>query len=63
MLSIEQIQEQLGDRRLYAVAAASGVSYQTIWKIARRKHRNVTLSTVKKLSDYLESRAIQREGK
>lgn len=57
MLTIEQIQEQLDDRRLYAVAAASGVSYQTLWKIARRKHKNVTLSTVRKLSNYLERNA------
>lgn len=57
MLTIEQIQEQLDDRRLYVIAAATGVSYQTVWKIARRKHQNVTLSTVRKLSAYLEARA------
>lgn len=57
MLTIEQIQEQLDDRKLYEIARHSGVSYYTLWRIVRKREKNVNLSTVRKLSNYLERNA------
>lgn len=65
MLSIEQIQLHLDDRKLYEIARGSGVSYYTLWRIVKKREKNVHLSTVRKLSDYLErtARSIIREAK
>lgn len=60
MLTIEQAQIELekcvDSRELFDAAKHSGIGYQTLWRIARKKHSNVTLGTLKKLSAYLEAK-------
>lgn len=54
MLTLEQIKERLQHSNLKAVAEASGLHYNTVYKLMTR---DITPSyaTVKALSDYLQS--------
>jgi transcriptional regulator with XRE-family HTH domain len=56
MLTLYQITTALGDRNWKRISEATGVNYQTVWKIARGSAGNVSYDTVKKLSDYLEKK-------
>ena len=56
MLTVEQIVNYLTDRNLVVVAERTGLSYQTVWRVARGE-TNPDYSTVKKLSDYLTAAA------
>jgi len=53
MLELHKIQEMLQDRRLTVVAKRCGLSYPTVKNVADGGE-NVTVATVKKLSDYLK---------
>ena len=54
MLTLQQIRDRLADRRLTVVADATGLSHQTLWRIAKGE-ANPTHDTLAKLSDYLEA--------
>jgi transcriptional regulator with XRE-family HTH domain len=56
MLTIEQIQKQLKDRNLSAVARVTGMSMQTISAISNGTATKPSYETVKLLSDYLEGK-------
>ena len=56
MLTIEQIQKQLKDRNLSAVARVTGMSRQTISAISNGTSTKPSYETVKLLSDYLEGK-------
>jgi len=60
MLSLEEIQKQLKDRRPGMVADATGLSYPTIQSIRDGKNLNPTFNVIKLLSDYLEG--IKKDG-
>lgn len=53
----EQIVEALQDRKLTQVAKATGLSYDTVWRLANNKSPNVAYQTIVKLNDYLQVRS------
>jgi hypothetical protein len=56
MLTVEEVSKRLRDRTLTKVALASGLSYPSVFKVARWDGtERVDYETVKKLSDYLEA--------
>jgi DNA-binding Xre family transcriptional regulator len=55
MLSLEEILSRLKDRNLQAVAAGSGVSDATLYKLTNGYSKKVSYDVVKRLSDYLET--------
>lgn len=57
MLTLEQIVEQLGDRRIDIVATAIGVRPSTLIDIKKGRTLNPSYETVKALSDYLSPKA------
>lgn len=57
MMTLDQIQAALADRKLTIVAEATGMAYDTVRRVARNKAPSVSYEVVKKLSDYLEARA------
>lgn len=54
MLTIEEIRRALADRKLTAVADATGLHYQTVWRVANGN--GASYDTIKALSDYLQGR-------
>jgi len=54
MLTLDQIKEQLKDRRLYIVAKEIGVSYPTLLSIAQGKAKNPSYRIVQLICEYLE---------
>jgi transcriptional regulator with XRE-family HTH domain len=52
VLTIEEIQEALRDRRLRVVAMACGLSYPTVLAVKEGKSKP-SYETIKRLSDYL----------
>lgn len=54
MLTLDQIHQALQDRKPRAVAEATGLSYQTIWRVQRGIVSGVSSHTLDKLSEYLE---------
>ena len=54
LLTLEEIQKQLQDKRLYVVAKTTKLSYPTIKKLADGKPDNYTYSTISKVSKYLK---------
>ena len=56
MLSLDKIIEMLQDRNLSEVSRRTELSIPTVWRIANGQAGNVGYETVKKLSDYLESK-------
>ena len=56
MLTLEEIRERLKDRNLKRVAAGSGMVYMTVIRIASGETADPRYSTLKVLSDYLESK-------
>jgi len=59
MFTIEQIIEALRDRSLKKVAESTGLSYDTVWRVANGKALKPSHDTISKLSNYLKSRAIE----
>lgn len=55
MLTLEQIKDRLQHSNLRAVSQASGVNYHTLVKLMNEEGRDPAYSTVKALSDYLQS--------
>lgn len=56
MMTVEQIRAALADRNVQAVARESGVSANAIYRLANNPDAQPLWITVKRLSDYLESR-------
>jgi len=54
LLSLEDIQRLLKDKRLYVVSNATGLSFPTLKKMADGKKENFTYKTIKAISDYLK---------
>lgn len=54
ILTAEQIQGGLKDKRLYRVAEATGLSYPTVKKLAEGKELNYTIDTLKAISRYIK---------
>ena len=54
MLTLQQAQQALHDRKPRVVARATGLSYQTIWRVQRGIVSCVSSHTLAKLSEYLE---------
>ncbi|MBW1796543.1 MAG: helix-turn-helix domain-containing protein [Deltaproteobacteria bacterium] len=55
-MNLDEIREQLKDRRLSIVADATGLSTMTIARIRDGESDNPTIKTLQKLWDYLEDR-------
>ena len=55
-MTLDDIVEALHDRKATVVSQEVGLSYQTVWRVARGDVRNVSYETVKKLSDYLSKK-------
>ena len=59
ILNLEQIEKGLKDKKLYAVAAATGLSYPTVRKLAEGRmlddgtENNPTNSTLERISTYI----------
>lgn len=53
MMTLEEVREKLHDRKLTAVADATGLHYQTVYRVAKSIDKSVSYDVVKKLSDYL----------
>lgn len=62
MLSLEEIEEKLKDRKLYAISQQIEVSYPTLKKLADGKKINYTLDTIRKVSNYF-TQGVQNGGK
>jgi DNA-binding Xre family transcriptional regulator len=54
LLSLENIQLLLKDKRLYVVSKETGLSFPTLKKMADGKKENFTYKTIKAISDYLK---------
>lgn len=54
MLTLEQIQEQLKDRRLTVVSKEIGVSYPTLLAIAKGESKNPSYRIIQLICKYLE---------
>ena len=55
MLTLDQIKDRLKHSNLKAVAEAASVNYNTLYKLMNEDGRDPAYSTVKALSDYLQS--------
>lgn len=55
MLTLEQLQERLKDRRLTVISKEIGVSYPTLLAIARGESKNPSYRIVQLICEYLES--------
>lgn len=53
MMTLEQVRSALQDRTLTKVAAAAGLAYNTVLRVANGIDKNVSYDVVKRLSDYL----------
>lgn len=53
MLTLDQIRAALQDRRLFKVAEATGLHYNTIREIRDNPNANPTYKVIRALSDYL----------
>ena len=53
MLKLEDIRAALRDRKLTAVASATGLHYNTILSVASGSNNNPSYDVIKRLSDYL----------
>lgn len=54
MMTLEEVQAGLKDRRLKVVARHTGLAYDTVWRVASGNMVRVSYETVQTLSDYLE---------
>lgn len=58
MMTLEQVRSMLADRKLGVVAEATGLSYDTVWRVQSGKFTAISYDVVKRLSDYLQSQAV-----
>ena len=56
MMTLEQVQAALADRRTDKVAEATGLHYNTVREIRDNVNANPTWRVFKALSDYLEGK-------
>jgi hypothetical protein len=56
MMTIDDIVKALHDRKATVVAQEVGLSYQTVWRVARGDFKNISYDTARKLSDYLSNK-------
>ena len=59
MMALDDIVRALHDRKATVVSQEVGLSYQTVWRIARGETKNVSYDTAKKLSDYLSNKVMK----
>jgi len=59
MMALDDIVRALHDRKATVVSQEVGLSYQTVWRIARGETKNVSYDTAKKLSDYLSHKVMK----
>jgi DNA-binding Xre family transcriptional regulator len=59
MMALDDIVRALHDRKATVVSQEVGLSYQTVWRIARGEVKNVSYDTAKKLSDYLSNKVMK----
>lgn len=59
MMALDDIVRALHDRKATVVSQEVGLSYQTVWRIARGETKNVSYDTAKKLSDYLTDKVMK----
>lgn len=59
MMTLDDIVKALHDRKATIVSQEVGLSYQTVWRIARGETKNVSYDTAKKLSDYLTDKVMK----
>ena len=52
MMTLEQVRSALQDRTLTKVAAATGLAYNTVLRVASSMDKSVSYDVVKRLSDY-----------
>jgi predicted glycosyl hydrolase (DUF1957 family) len=57
MLTLDQIQKKLADRNLNMIARETGLAYDTVWRIAKKRAKQPTYDAIKRISDYLEANA------
>lgn len=57
MMTPDQIRTALADRKPKVVAEKTGLSYMTVWRIARGNFASLNYETVKLLSDYLQGKS------
>lgn len=55
MLKLDEIVQRLKDRNLSAVAESTGLSYTSLWQIAKGLQKQPKYKIVERLSDYLEN--------
>lgn len=53
LLTLDQIKNNLADKRLYKVAEITGLSYPTLKKMADGEDANYTMATVQVVSQYI----------
>lgn len=53
-MNLQEVKRALDGHSIADVSTATGLHYNTVWMIARGKHPNPTISTINKLSAYLE---------
>lgn len=56
MLTLQEMQIRLRDRKLSTVARACDISYDSLWRLARNRVRVFDVAALQRLSDYLEGR-------
>ena len=56
-MTLEQVRNALQDRTLTKVAAATGLAYNTVLRVASGMDKSVSYDVVKRLSDYLTGAA------
>jgi len=56
MIDLDGIRDSLHDRNLSEVSRKTGLSYDTVWRVARGATKDVSYKTVVILSDYLEGK-------
>jgi DNA-binding Xre family transcriptional regulator len=56
MMALDDIVKSLHDRKATVVSQEVGLSYQTVWRVARGDVKNVSYETARKLSDYLSKK-------
>lgn len=60
MMTLEQVRAALKDRTLTKVAAATGLAYNTVLRVANAADKSVSYDVVKRLSDYLTGAAVNQ---
>ncbi len=58
-MALDDIVRALHDRKATVVSQEVGLSYQTVWRIARGEVKNVSYDTARKLSDYLSNKVMK----